>query len=107
SELTDDSSREGRRGDLYRTDVYLFEGRVGQQFVAAVSDAGFDAVAYLIGPTGAQLAFNDDFDGSKNPRLERVLTANGVYRIEVTSYSPMTKGAYQLSVPTCANWPKP
>lgn len=107
SELTEESSREGRRGDLYRTDVYLFEGRVGQQFVAAVSDAAFDAVAYLIGPTGAQLAFNDDFDGSKNPRLERVLTANGVYRIEVTSYSPVTRGAYKLSVPTCANWPKP
>jgi hypothetical protein len=107
SELTDESSSEGRRGDMYRTDVYLFEGRVGQQFVANVSNAAFDAVAYLIGPTGAQLAFNDDFDGSKNPRLERILTANGVYRIEVTSYSPMTKGAYKLNVENCAAWPKP
>lgn len=107
SELTDESSSEGRRGDLYRTDVYLFEGRVGQQFKAAVTDAAFDAVAYLIGPSGAQLAFSDDADGTKNPSFDRVLTANGVYRIEVTSYRPLTKGAYKLNVETCAAWPTP
>ncbi len=106
-EITNESSAEGRRGDLYRTDTYLFEGRVGQQFTASVTEAGFDAVAYLIGPTGAQIAFSDDFDGTKNPRIERVLTANGIYRLEVTSYSPLTTGAYKLSVPTCANWVRP
>lgn len=107
SALTEESSAEGRRGDMYHTDVYLFEGRVGQQFLANITEASFDAVAYLIGPTGAQLLFSDDFDGSKNPRLERVLTANGVYRIEVTSYSPMTRGNYKLQVETCSAWPKP
>jgi subtilisin family serine protease len=103
-ELSEESSVEGRRGDLYRTDIYLFEGRVGQQIIASIAESSFDAVAYLIGPTGAQLAFSDDSGASRHPRLERVLTANGIYRLEVTSYSPFSRGAYKLNVENCANW---
>ncbi len=104
--LTNEASVEGRRGDLYRTDVYLFEGRVGQTLRASVPTAAFDAVAYLLAPSGAQLAFSDDTAAGNGPVIERVLTANGVYRLEITSFSPFQLGAYTLSVEGCANWPQ-
>jgi hypothetical protein len=103
-ELTPESSSEGRRGDLYRTDIYFFEGRVGQTFKAAVPEASFDAVLYLINPNGSQIAFADDSFGSPVPMLEQVLTMNGVYRLEVTSFAPFQTGRYQLEAANCEEW---
>jgi hypothetical protein len=102
--LTAEASREGRRGDLHRTDIYLLEGRVGQTLKVAIPEAAFDAVAYLIAPSGALIAFSDDTAAGNRPEIERVLTANGIYRLEVTSYSPFQYGAYTLNVEGCANW---
>ncbi|MDX2268784.1 MAG: S8 family serine peptidase [Bryobacter sp.] len=105
--LGEGSSTAGRRGDLYRTDVYLFEGRVGQELAASVPESAFDAVLYLISPTGAQLALADDAQDSSVPTLKRVLTANGVYKLEVSSYAPFGTGDYKLQVQNCSEWVRP
>lgn len=102
-ELTDQSSRDGRRGDLYRTDVYLFQGRVGQTVNLGLLAADFDGVAYLISPTGATLAFNDDSDGNR-PFIEQPLSANGVYRLEISSFAPFATGRYKLAAAGCSEW---
>lgn len=104
AELSNGSSSGGRRGDLYRTDVYLFEGRVGQQVRISAPESSFDPVLYLLSPAGALLNFNDDFEGSKQPQIERTITANGIYRIEISSFAPLSTGSYKLQVNGCAAW---
>jgi hypothetical protein len=102
-ELTEASSRDGRRGELYRTDVYLFQGRIGQTVRLGLLAADFDGVAYLISPTGATLAFNDDSDGNR-PFIEQLLSANGVYRLEISSFAPFGLGRYKLAGEGCSEW---
>jgi hypothetical protein len=101
--LNNRSSRTGRQGDLYNTDVYLFEGRVGQSLRATLAESGFDSVMYLISPAGATLAFDDDSEG-RLPLIERTLTANGIYRLEVSSFAPFVSGSYKLRVNGCSEW---
>ncbi|MBM3758939.1 MAG: hypothetical protein FJW36_01700 [Acidobacteria bacterium] len=102
-ELITASSKSGRRGDFYNSDLYLFEGRAGQQLNARIAEAGFDGVMYLIAPSGATVAFEDDTEGSQ-PRIQTTLLANGVYRLDVSSFSPFTTGRYKLEVTGCSEW---
>ena len=102
-ELSTSSSQAGRRGDLHNTDVYLFEGRMGQRVRLAVAEANFDSVMYLISPRGETLVFEDDTDG-RLPLIEQSLAANGVYRLEVTSFAPFVRGRYKLQVAGCSEW---
>ncbi len=102
-ELSENSSRAGRRGDLHLTDVYLFEGRIGQTIRMGLTEAGFDGVAYLIAPSGATLAREDDTVGNL-PVIEQTLPANGVYRLEITSFAPFEGGRYKLAATGCSNW---
>jgi subtilisin family serine protease len=103
-ELSSGSSSGGRRGDFYRSDIYLFEGRIGQEIRITAPESSFDPVLYLLGPTGALLNFNDDFEGSKQPQITRTLTANGIYRVEISSFAPFVTGSYKLQVNGCAAW---
>lgn len=102
-ELTENSSRVGRRGDLHATDVYLFEGRIGQTVRMGLTEAAFDGVVYLISPAGALLGMEDDTNGNL-PVIERLLPANGVYRLEVTSFGPFEGGRYKLAGTGCSGW---
>jgi hypothetical protein len=102
-ELTSNSSKLGRRGDLYNTDVYTFEGRIGQPVKLVLAEAAFDAVLYLLSPTGQTLALADDTDGNL-PRIESTLPANGIYRVEVSSYSPFAAGTYKFQASGCSEW---
>lgn len=102
-ELTQDSSRDGRRGDFYRTNAYLFEGRVGQTVKLSMLEAAFDGVLQLIGPTGATLANVDDSVGDL-PRIESTLLLNGIYRVEVSSFSPFVTGRYKMEFTGCSEW---
>jgi len=102
-ELSGNSNKTGRRGDLHNTDVYLFEGRLGARVRLSVAESSFDSVMYLIGPNGATLAFEDDTDGNQ-PLIETSLTANGIYRLEVSSYAPFVSGGYKMQASGCSEW---
>ncbi len=102
-ELTAESSKEGRRGDLYNTDIYLFQGRVGQSVKLNLAEADFDGVLQLIAPSGASVAFDDDSEG-KLPKIESVLLGTGIYRLEVSSYGPFATGRYKLQAAGCGEW---
>ncbi len=102
-ELSATSNRTGRRGDLHNTDVYLFEGRLGQRVRLNVAESSFDSVLYLIGPNSETIAFEDDTDG-KQPLIETSLSANGIYRLEVSSYAPFVNGRYKLQASGCSDW---
>lgn len=99
--LTDESSRLGRRGDLYPTQVYQFPGRIGQEVTLEVSSAAVDAFVYLVGPGGAVLATGTDLDGSGTARLTAVLRDAGTFGIEVSSFSPFSRGEFTLKVEGC------
>jgi subtilisin family serine protease len=104
-QLTASSSRDGRRGDLHYTDIYLLEGRIGQVLDIAVPEANFDAVLYLIAPNGTQIAFSDDTGDSNRPGVQRTLTASGPYRLEITSFSPFVSGTYKIQAQGCTESP--
>lgn len=102
-ELSSNSSTEGRRGDLYNTDIYYFEGRLGQSLSMGLPQADFDGTLLLIGPNNAIVASADDTDG-RLPRIDMMLAANGVYRLEVSSFAPFGTGKYTLQANGCAEW---
>ncbi len=99
--LTDGSSRLGRRGNLYPTEVFQFPGRIGQEVSIEVSSATIDAFAYLIGPNGAVAATGTDTDGSGKARIVSVLRESGNFTIEVSSFSPFSRGDFALRVDGC------
>lgn len=99
--LTDGSSRLGRRGNLYPTEMFQFPGRIGQEVSIEVSSATVDTFAYLIGPNGAVAATGTDIDGSGKARIVSVLRESGNFTIEVSSFSPFSRGDFALRVDGC------
>lgn len=100
-QLTESSSTDGRRGLLYRTQAYTVQAYAGQRLDVAVTDPTFDSFLYLIAPTGAVAASNDDADTGNGSHLSGVLSTGGQWRIEVTSFAPFTTGSYKLQVQGC------
>jgi hypothetical protein len=87
-------------------DLYSFSGIAGQRVVislTAVSNS-FDTYLYLIGPTGAIVAENDDSNGTLNSRIPPAindlftLPATGTYTIEATSWDAHVTGSYTLTL---------
>ncbi len=79
------------------TDSYSFIGERGQRVaIDAVSDE-FDTYLMLSPPTGDQMD-NDDGPDDTNARLTEVLTEDGEYTVQVTSFAPGETGRYTLSV---------
>lgn len=101
-QLGGNSTDGGRRGDLYLTDSYLFRGYPGQKVEIKVTDAAFDSYVYLISPFGGLYAQNDDAPGEPGSLISAILNEGGLWRIEVTSFSPFAEGAYSLQVQGCA-----
>ena len=99
--LTDASSRLGRRGDLYPTEVFQFPGRIGQQVTLEASSAAVDTFLYLVGPGGALVATGTDHDGTGKARVVSVLRESGSFTVEVSSFSPFSRGAFALTVEGC------
>jgi hypothetical protein len=101
-ELSVASGRDGRRGDLFPVEAYVFRGRLGQKLVVELHDAEFDSVLYLIDPQGRQVAFNDDAEsGEAASRIELALPASGVFRLEVSGFSPQDVGRFRLLIEGC------
>ena len=99
--LTDASSRLGRRGDLFPTAVFQFPGRIGQELNLEVSSTTVDTFVYLIGPSGTVLATATDNDGSGKARITAVLRESGNMTVEVSSFSPFSRGEFVLSIEGC------
>lgn len=57
-----------------------------------------DAFLTLESPDGKRLAFNDDFGGSLDSRIEYRPTASGTYRIIATSLSKRETGNFSLTI---------
>jgi subtilisin family serine protease/subtilisin-like proprotein convertase family protein len=100
-ELTADDSRLGRRGDLFRTKFLYFPGRIGQQVTVDVAEATFDTVLYLISPTGRQIAFNDDFEGSTRSRITAELNETGRWEVQLAGYAPESLGTFRATFNGC------
>jgi subtilisin family serine protease len=95
------ASRLGRRGDIFPTHSYLFVGRIGQTFDATVLEAAFDSVLYLVSPGGALFAFNDDATPDGLSRINAILDETGLWRLEVSAYSPDMSGPYRARISGC------
>jgi len=57
-----------------------------------------DTVLHLLGPTGAQLASNDDWGGGLYSSISTTVPTTGTYKIVVRGYSSSDVGGYQLTV---------
>lgn len=80
-------------------DRWHVELRVGQVLAATADSASFDTVLRVLGPRGAEIAWNDDRgDGTLNSTLELVAGVEGVYTIEVTDFGHDHGGHYALTV---------
>lgn len=79
-------------------DVYVFEGRAGQQITIRMSSDDVDSYVMIRGPSGFA-EFNDDRDeGDVDSQLTVRLPATGQYRIQATTFSPGESGRYSLSL---------
>lgn len=83
-------------------DWYRFAARSGNRYQitlnAAAENGLGDPVLRVIGADGADLAMNDDGDGSLNSALEFTPTANGDVFIEASGYGGSYTGAYALDI---------
>lgn len=78
-------------------DRWLVDLSVGQGLAAVADSDSFDTVLRVIGPSGADVAFNDDRgDGSLNSALDLVAGVTGTYVVEVTDFGHDHGGHYAL-----------
>lgn len=56
-----------------------------------------DTVLHLLNPSGAQIAYNDDYNGLYS-RISTTIAASGAYRIVVRGYSSSDTGSFDLTV---------
>ena len=78
-------------------DGYRFTARRGQRVRIAITSTEFDTYAILVTPSGRQIE-NDDGPEGTNARIDEVMPEDGSYRLQVTSFRPGERGAYQLEV---------
>lgn len=92
------------RAPTFPTDRYSFTGTAGQRVALRADSSIFDTFLYLIDPTGAVVASNEDGDFRTSARIPAgtslfTLPGSGTYQIEVLSSSiSVGAGAYTLSL---------
>ncbi|MGB7445233.1 MAG: trypsin-like peptidase domain-containing protein [Coleofasciculaceae cyanobacterium] len=77
-------------------DLYVFEGRAGQQVQIEMSSRELDAYLILLDPNGNDLAQDDDGNGNNNSRIIVTLPANGTYLLMANSYDAGQAGTYSI-----------
>ncbi len=93
-----------QRGQLFPADRYSFTGTAGQRVAIRADSSAVDTFVYLIEPTGAAVASNDDGDSRTGARIPAgtgffTLPGSGSYQIEVTSFGTTAAfGAYSVSL---------
>lgn len=95
-------SRQRLVAGLYRpyADRFTFSGTAGQRIALTLQSGSLDTYIYILSPSGAVLASDDDSGGGTNSRIPAsgflTLPTTGTYTIEVTSYQQGVTGNYQL-----------
>lgn len=93
-----------QRGQRFPADRYSFNGTTGQRVAIRADSFVVDTFLYLIDPSGAVVASNDDGDSRTGARIPSgtdfvTLATNGTYQIEVTSFgTTASTGAYSVSL---------
>ncbi|MGQ9910535.1 MAG: LCCL domain-containing protein, partial [Candidatus Flexifilum sp.] len=77
-------------------DQWTFSANGGEA-IRINMDAEFDTYLELLGPDGARIAENDDFNGLDS-QIDITLPAAGTYTIVARSFSSTSSGQYTLSV---------
>jgi len=100
--LTTASALSTRRQGSYAA-YYFFQGTAGQTVSVSLTSAQFDTYLYLVGPSGAVVAENDDSGTSSNSRIPPgsgmlALPATGLYTIEATSFATNTFGEFVVAL---------
>jgi hypothetical protein len=88
-------------------DLVQFSGTAGQTVTIDLTSDAFDAYLYLLDPTPAVVASNDDAQsGSGNSRIVFTLTRSGTWTIGATSLGANQFGSYTLTI-ECSPAPAP
>lgn len=66
-----------------------------------MSSSTVDTFVYLLSPGGSVLATGTDTDGSGAVRMNSVLREPGTFTIEVSTFSPFSRGDFVLKVEGC------
>lgn len=84
-------------GNMY-ADRYQVNVQAGDHLLVDVTSTAFDTTLEVTPPSGGSLV-NDDWQGDRtHSRIEFVATAAGELKIQVSSYTPQTVGAYRVTV---------
>ena len=84
-----------------KADRYSFAGTAGQQLTITMSAPGsfLDTYLFLVAPAGNVLAQSDDCGFDLSSCINSfTLPTTGTYTIEATSFSPLARGAYTLTI---------
>lgn len=77
---------------------FTFSGTAGTVVEIIVASDEIDTYAFLVGPGGQQLAYDDDSAGNLDSRIQVTLPSNGEYRIQATTFSQGTTGPFTVSL---------
>lgn len=83
-------------GDTTYYQAWSFFGTAGQNVQIDVISSDFDAYAILRGPSGAEVARDDDAGGSRNARIRVALPTAGTYHIIANAYRKGETGRYTV-----------
>ena len=78
-------------------DLYLLQGRAGQQVRVEMRSEAFDSYLMVVGPSGQHWE-NDDTSGTLHSALDLQLPSAGTYRVVATAYRAGMQGPYELKV---------
>lgn len=94
------SSNDHQRRSGKFEDVYVIQGRRGQQIDLRLASDAFDPYLVVNGPEGFNLSNDDEADGrgSLHSRLVLELPTDGTYRVTATSFRGGETGTYRLSL---------
>lgn len=99
--LTEESPLvEGEDDEVFH-DLYVFDGRTGQEVLITLDAEDFDAllvVGHLSGTAIEEIASDDDGGGGTNARLRVTLPADGRYGIQARALGSGGAGRYTLTL---------
>lgn len=79
--------------------IYLFDAVEGDILTISMTSEDFDTLITLNGPTGQQIAIDDDGGDGLNSLIDNLeLKTTGSYIIQAGSYTPGANGDFNLSV---------
>lgn len=85
-----------RDSDSYYYDEYTFSGNVNERIRISMNNIeNLDPYIILYGPSGSELARNDDANGTLDAQLVQTLPRSGSYRVVVRSFN-RSNGRYRV-----------